>query len=311
MGFGDLAKSFAAFCILVFGMQLVGCGEDMPVDDEEDTEVEETNTPPQYIHDTRPARLHVPRDYDENKSYPLVVMIHGFSVSGALQDVIFQLVKRVNSHQFVLIVPEGTKNRDKNGFWNAFSDCCNFYDENVDDVAYISSLIEEAFEHVNIDRSRVTSLGQSNGGYMSYRMACERPDLVRRVVSVAGSMPVDREECVASDAVTVLQVHGTEDPTVPYDNNLDTEGGEGHGIYTRGAEATVADWLEINDCAEEASENYRADFFVIEGDETEVTRWECRAGTSVEFWRVEGGEHLLGSRNSTFQNRIAEFVTAE
>lgn len=288
---------------------LLASGCDSAEREKEDAEEEEV-TNPTYLNADRPARLYVPSDYDAEKAYPLVLMLHGYSVTGAMQNVIFQLVERVKTYQFILVVPEGTRNQQGHPFWNAFEDCCNFYGQDVDDVAYLTGLVEEAAKHVHVDRSRVTTLGHSNGGYMSLRLACERPDIFSRAVSVAGSMPSLREQCDAEGGVSILQIHGTEDITIPYENNLETEGGDGHGIFTRGAEATVQDWVDFNGCSPEPVESTRADFMSIAGDETVITRWDCGEGVSVQLWRIEGGDHLLLSRKRSFQNQIAEFVTA-
>lgn len=254
--------------------------------------------------------MHLPKDYDPDRSYPLVLMLHGYSVNGMLQNIVLQLVERVTSHQYVLIVPEGTVNSRSHQFWNAWPQCCNFDNQEVDDVEYLTALVEEAKEHVTIDDSRVGSVGHSNGGYMSYRLACERPDVFSRIVSVAGSMPLDPELCNPDGRVSVLQAHGTNDETVPYFDNQDTEGGDGHGIYTRGAEASVQDWLTHNGCPEDATLSEALDLSVIAGDETQRTHWDCGDSVSVELWRIEGGDHLLLERNTEFQDRIAAFLVA-
>lgn len=266
---------------------------------------------PRYIGgNDRPARLHVPKDYDESKAYPLVLMLHGFGANGGLQNFVFNLVERVNPFQFVLIVPEGTKNANGDQFWNAFLDCCNFLEETVDDVSYLTGLVEEAKGLLNIDEDRVTSLGHSNGGYMSFRLGCERSDIFRRVVSLAGSMPVDPSVCVPDHPVSVLHIHGTADDTVTYDDNRGTDGGDRHGIITRGAIATVEDWLGLNQC-DETSLVAKTDDLIIPDDDNEasIETWSCAEGTKVTFWSLRDGDHLLLTRKANMQDEIAKFIT--
>tara|TARA_B100000029_G_scaffold43608_1_gene40392 strand:- start:172 stop:1062 length:891 start_codon:yes stop_codon:yes gene_type:complete len=116
----------------------------------------------------------------------------------------------------MLVLPDGMKNPDGNQYWNATDACCDFYQSGVDDVAYLSGVIEEAIEAFNIDTKRVFLVGHSNGGYMAHRLACERSDLIAGIVSLAGSTWYDEAKCGNPDPVAVLQVHGTWDTTIRY-----------------------------------------------------------------------------------------------
>lgn len=260
----------------------------------------------------RPAALYVPSDYDRKTAYPLVVMLHGYSVNGTLQNIVFGFRERVTSHQFVLVVPEGTRNSRRHQFWNAFPECCNFEGSDVDDVAYLSTLIEQASAVVHVDRERISSAGHSNGGYMTYRLACERPDLIRRAISVAGSMPVDPERCPEPGPVSILHAHGSLDDVVPYLDNREGPPGSGHGIVSRGAHDTVERFRVANGCAEAPDLEEALDLLSnVEGTETTARVWQrCATGERVEFWDSEGGDHLFLGRTAEFQDRLAEFITA-
>lgn len=268
-------------------------------------------SPPAFVGgDERPAALYVPTDYDPAKAYPLVVMLHGYSVNGYLQNIVFGLRERVTSHQFVLLVPEGTRNSRPHQFWNAFPECCDFDESGVDDVGYLAALIEEAAAVVHTDRGRITSAGHSNGGYMSYRLACERPDLIRRVIAVAGSMPLDPELCAGLANVSVLHAHGSLDDVVPYEDNREGTPGVRHGIVSRGAHDTVLRARRDNGCAELPDSEETLDLLSnVDGDETTARVWRsCETGARVEFWDSEGEGHLYIGRTSGFQDRLAEFA---
>jgi len=268
--------------------------------------------PPEFIGGTRPAALYVPDDYDPDVAYPLVVMLHGFGSNGTSQNVIFGLRERVTSDQFVLVVPEGIRNSRGRQFWNAFPDCCDFEKSGVDDVAYLSALVEEAASVVHIDRARIGAVGHSNGGYMSFRLACDRPDLFRRIVSLAGSMPVNPEDCPQPGAVSVLHIHGSRDDVVPYEDNREGTTGTNHDIVSRGARDTVERFRIRNGCPEAPDREEALDLVSnVKGAETTARVWEsCATGERVEFWDSEGVDHLFLGRNKEFQDRIAAFVTA-
>ncbi|MFW2388065.1 MAG: alpha/beta hydrolase family esterase, partial [Polyangiales bacterium] len=125
--------------------------------------------------DERPADVDIPNDYDPEVSYPLVMLLHGAGADGATQAGYFQLTNFVDPKQFIMVYPDGTPNDEGRRLWNGAA-CCTADDE-IDDVAYISGLIEEAQETYNIDSKRVYLIGHSNGGFMSFRMACEVPNL--------------------------------------------------------------------------------------------------------------------------------------
>ena len=79
----------------------------------------------------------------------------------------------------------GTRDPDGNRFWNATDFCCDLHNTQVDDVKYLSGLLEEAATHIAVER--IFALGHSNGGFMSYRLACEGiPGLVA-IASLAGT----------------------------------------------------------------------------------------------------------------------------
>lgn len=291
-----------------------GNGAESDVDAGDEVELDGDDEPalPRRLGSPRSAEVFYPSDYDAERAYPLVTLLHGYGVNGTVQDLIFGLKQRVDEYGFVLIIPNGTVNDEGRRFWNAMPVCCNFEDEEVDDVAYLTSLMDEAIEVFNIDQERIGFVGQSNGGYMSYRMACERSSYVDRVVSLAGSVFVDAEDCVDDAAMSVLHIHGTLDDTVPYDNNIEAdEGGSGHGIRTVGAVETVARWRQRAGCEPQPDVEGTLDLVsTIEGEETNNQLWtSCSSGERVQFWSVEEGDHILAAATDTFRDGIAEFLT--
>jgi polyhydroxybutyrate depolymerase len=279
-----------------------------------DGEVEETvdptdfpRTPPEELGDERIAKVYTPSDYDRTNSYPLVVMLHGYGANGFLNDLIFKLKPRVDAEQFVLVIPEGTTDESGSQFWNATPQCCNFDDSDVDDVGYLASLVEEARQKIHIDSDRIGFVGHSNGGYMSYRMACEHPEFIDRIAVLAGSTFNDPEDCANPQPVSVLHMHGTDDETIPYPPAEDHRPGR----TTIGAEATVDRWRERASCTGEPDIESTADFeSALEGEETDVLEWNtCTDDHRVHLWRINGGDHVLGNANQTYSDRLVDWLT--
>jgi len=74
----------------------------------------------------RPARVVLPRDYNIEHRYPLVILLHGYGGTGNEQDVIFHLAQHTTRDQFILVLPDGTLNSHNLRFWDATPECCNF-----------------------------------------------------------------------------------------------------------------------------------------------------------------------------------------
>lgn len=256
----------------------------------------------------RPANMKVPAGYD-GSPLPLVILLHGYTVDGATQDFYFGLSSQVDTRNFFLILPDGTREASaaQNRFWNATSACCNFYGSPVDDVAYLTSLIDEASQRFNIDPARVHLVGHSNGGFMAHRMACDVAPRIASIVSLAGVEHFDETLCDAVSPVSVLQIHGTADTTIGY-------AGVATGpMQYPGSEETALRWATRAGCTVAQTED-GADINLdtaLPGDETEVLRYSagCTAGIEVELWRIVNGGHIP-ALPSDFASRVLDFIEA-
>ena len=126
--------------------------------------------------ESRPALIVLPSEYyrvplDERPRIPMVLSLHGYSGHYMDQDSYFGLSLLVNSYNFALVLSNGRRDDMGNRFWNATDFCCGITDIKPDDAVYLTGLVEEAAEYVNIDRVFVA--GMANGGFMLYRLACE------------------------------------------------------------------------------------------------------------------------------------------
>ena len=164
----------------------------------------------------RPFEVFAPSSYSPDAPMPLVVLLHGFGASGAIQEAYFRLEPLAEQRGFLFVHPDGTINALGKRFWNATDACCGF-SSTVDDSAYLMSLIEQVQAQFNVDPKRICLVGHSNGGFMSYRMACEHADTIAAIVSLAGATYLDTDECDPTEPVSVLQIHGTAHDTIAFD----------------------------------------------------------------------------------------------
>jgi polyhydroxybutyrate depolymerase len=238
----------------------------------------------------RPVTVHVPPGYAQGTPTPLVILLHGYSASGAIEDLYLGLTAESDKRGFLYAHPDGTIDGQGEHFWNATDACCNFNGSTVDDSGYLSSLITEIAAKYSVDPKRVYFFGHSNGGFMSYRMACDHADQVAAIVSLAGAMPTDVSLCKPSGPVSVLEVHGTADTTIAYD------GASIGGHPFPGATTTIADWVTLDGCSPTADTS--APMLDLEatlpGAETTVTKYAtgCKPGGGAELWTITGAEHI-------------------
>jgi polyhydroxybutyrate depolymerase len=244
--------------------------------------------------DERPAEVDIPTDYDPTASHPLVIVLHGFGTDGVTETGYLQLFDFVDEKQFVLIFPDGTLNDNDDRFWNATQACCD-PGNTVDDVGYLSGLIEEAKATYNIDPKRVYLIGHSNGGFMSFRMACEASELITAIVSLAGSTFDDPADCQpATTPVSVLAVHGTADATIPYEGRTSEPDREIFGFP--GAVETVERFASAGGCdTNSPTDEGSVDLIPsLEGAETDKVAYStgCDEGIDAGLWTLNEGGHI-------------------
>jgi polyhydroxybutyrate depolymerase len=233
----------------------------------------------------RPYGLQVPVSYSGTTAAPLVLVLHGYGASGLAQAQYFGLLAGSETHGYLLAYPDGTIDPRGARFWNATDACCNFFASSVDDVAYLTAVLDDVAARYNVDSHRVFVVGHSNGGFMAHRLACEIGDRLAAVVSLAGATWKDPARCPAVSRVNVLQVHGDADETILYGGNA---------AYPS-AEETVASWAHKNSCTGSLqTTGRRLDLDTkLAGAETQEKAYiGCPDVGTVRLWTIEGGHHV-------------------
>lgn len=249
----------------------------------------------------------VPASYDDESPAPLIVLLHGYTSSGRMQDGYMGFSKIANDYGFFLVAPDGNKEPGGNEsrFWNASPACCDFYATAVDDSAYVASIIETMKAEYKIDNNRVYLIGHSNGGFMSYRSAYDHSDTIAAIASLAGANHIEERDAPASP-VHILQIHGTKDATIAY------EGSHIQDNYYPSALESVQRWAQYNGCSAEGEERELRDLVAtLEGHESKVMQFEkgCMQGGSAELWTIEEGSHVP-MLSGSFASQVVEWLYA-
>ena len=261
--------------------------------------------------------VHVPGDFDRRAATPLLIMLHGYGSSGASHEAYIRLRPPAAEQGLLYAYPDGTEDREGNQFWNATDACCDFGGTGIDDAGYLAGLVEEIGTVATVDPRRIYFVGHSNGGFMSYRMACEHADLVAAIVSVAGASFGTASDCAPSQPVAVLQIHGSGDDTIRYEGGSVADIGAPSGTPPYpGVIQSAEFWAGYDRCPSGLVD--ASDLVDVDGQidgpagpaESTVKRTtDCEVGGHVEVWTIPGGRHSpIPSR--TLPDEILHFLLA-
>ena len=187
------------------------------------------------IHDglTRSYTIYVPASYSPGTPAPMVLNFHGYT-SNAFQQMFYGDFRAIaDTAGFLLVIPDGTLDATGTTYWNSG------WGGTVDDIGFTSALIDQIAASYSVNLNRVYSTGMSNGGFMSYTLACSLSNRIAAIASVTGSMNVGQDlTCNAQHPTPVMEIHGTADATVPYEG----------GGFMEAIPNVLNYWVNFNNC---------------------------------------------------------------
>lgn len=240
---------------------------------------------------------YVPPSYDPAQAMPLVIVLHGRPSNAASMAAISEMNTVAARRGFIAVYPEGIDNE-----WNAYFDLARSSNASLtgnrsilpqDDVGFLKSLAADLRVDLNIDASRMYVAGFSNGGFMTMRMACSASDTFAGFAEVGSSLYVEMNDvCRRSPPSPILFMHGSADPSIPYEGVTagNPEGGEPIRITLRVID-TVSLFARRNGCGMAGRSTTFAEGGRSPG--THVVRFvpnEC-TGAPLEFYQINGGGH--------------------
>lgn len=159
---------------------------------------------------------------------PLLMVLHGFTSSAEIIRDYSGFNQLADEHHFAVVYPQGLKDNQGNTFWKVGYE---FHDSlAIDDLGFLSRLLEYLQQEFTLSKSNAFALGMSNGGEMAYLLACYRPTIFRAIATVAATMMnVHFEQCQPGKQVPLLSIFGTADQTTNYYG--DEENRDGWGAY--------------------------------------------------------------------------------
>jgi polyhydroxybutyrate depolymerase len=225
---------------------------------------------------------YIPSTYTGNEPVPVIFSLHGLGDNmNNFSNVGFHNV--ADTANIIVITPQALVDGFTNATaWNSGAGAGPFIlNQDVDDVGFISALIDTLTREYNIDPSRVFATGFSMGGFMSNRLACELNSRIAAIASVAGTIGIG-VTCVPNKAIPTCHFHGTADQTVAYEGNQ----------YGNDAEPLFAFWADNNSCTNQTDSIAMAD---IKQDGITVTKFtrntSCENNAESVLYRADNAEH--------------------
>jgi polyhydroxybutyrate depolymerase len=230
---------------------------------------------------TRTYIVHPPSRYDGLTPVPLVFVLHGALQTPESVERMSGMTTKADEAGFIAVYPHGTGRIARFPTWNAGACCGYAVTHGVDDVRFFRALLAQLSQDYRVDPRRVYATGISNGGMMSYRLACDMADKIAAIAPVEGAQDV---ECRPPERVSLIAFHGTADRFVPFRG--------GTSLFQLGprrtdtpVDATLAFWARHDGCAPTPATEERTDLHI-------QTFTGCASTTGVELYAIKGGRHI-------------------
>lgn len=219
---------------------------------------------------------YIPSIYQPSEPIPLVFNLHGRS-STAWQQMWYGDFRDIaDTANFILVHPQGLLDNTGVTHWNLGQ-------STIDDIGFLNLLYSYIVSNYNINLDKVYSTGMSNGGYMSYYLACNMSDKIAAIASVTGAMgSFTQLNCNPTHPTPVMEIHGTADFTVPFNDIV-------NGIEY---------WRDYNNCNLTADTTLMPD--LILGDLSTVKHIVYNNGdngVTTELFKVINGGHTWPGSN--------------
>ena len=222
--------------------------------------------------------LYVPANYTGSEAFPLLLNFHGYT-SNATQQMWYGDFRPIaDTAGFIIVHPEGTVDGSGNTHFNV-----GWGGSSVNDVSFTSALIDTLASSYNLDQERIYSTGMSNGGFMSFKLACELSDRIAAIGSVTGSMTLGAPtSCNATHPVPVMQIHGTADATVTYTGS----------VFSEPVPSVVDFWANFNNCGASPTTVNVPNTSTTDGTTVErITYSNGDNCSEVVHYKITGGSH--------------------
>lgn len=257
----------------------------------------------------RERTLYIYAPAGKHAAMPLVFVLHGGGGVGAGMEWLTKRgFNRLADHDGAVIVyPDGIGKSWNDGRSDTSAASAQ---EHIDDIGWFRALPHELSGQYDIDRHRVYVTGISNGGLMSYRIACDAADMFAAAAPVAASMSLDLAPvCKPARPISIAILNGTDDPIMPWG------GGPVKVLWLRrgnvlSTAATLARWTELDHCSAVHAEPV-VDSVPDDGTALARQSAQCAGASEVDLFEIRGGGHTWPAGEPYLGERFVGRVSRE
>ena len=226
--------------------------------------------------------VHVPPGYEPGSPVPLVFNLHGRTRNMIHQEELSRMNGKADEEGFVVVNPQALD--DPPTWWGPIPG-----EVGQPDLDFFRELLAYLQQQISIDPDRIYATGLSNGGTMAYRLGCDMSHVFAAIAPVAGGH-VAHDLCQPAHPVSVLVIHGTEDPIIPF---------EGQPGDSPPVETWLEAWAKHNGCDPTPAVSHSYE------ETTEKTWGGCDRDVVVTLEEINGGGHVWP--NSELGTHLSEY----
>lgn len=236
---------------------------------------------------THEYQVHIPNSYDGTKAVPLVLVFHYYTGSSQTMADLSGFNAVSDSNGFIVVYPEGID--------TAWHFNLSQYDRHIDDLGFVSSLIDKLVKELNISQKMIYAAGFSDGAGMTHSLACRLSGRIAAAAMVATPFSQLMEDSYKPlQPVPVLIIQGTVDPICKFGGGA--VGIQGVNITTLPIRALVNYWIGYDGVS---STPKTIELPRINDDtKVDIEEYAANSGTAeVVFYIVNGGGHTWPGGN--------------
>lgn len=220
--------------------------------------------------------LHTPPSYTATHPLPLLVALHGSGMQGKEMAQKTALSELADREGFIVVYPDGLKQK-----WNVSGKSPE------DNVEFVHALIDQMQQIRSLDAGRVYVVGLSNGGILAQKLACEAPDQIAAIATVAASLPIQfSSHCQTQKPISLLMINGTADSVVPWQGGEPPNVRVGRNLSIPPIPDVVNFWQQHNGCPTKAKIEQPSNL-------VEVTDYQsCQAQSEIMLVALKGAGHV-------------------
>ncbi len=230
----------------------------------------------------RQYRVYKSPNYTASNPASMVITLHGLgdnmtNFSGIGMNLV------ADTANIIVVVPQAMTDQFAGTAWNSGAGMGSYFpNSSINDVAFISDLIDTIKANYAINDNRVYACGFSMGGFMTNRLAVQLSSKITAFASVSGTFGFGLPTYNPHNQIAIAHFHGTADGTVPY-------AGNGSGI---GVDSLINFWVTNNNCTttpaytalpDTQNDGYTVEHYVYSGGGN---------ASEVEFFKVTGADHV-------------------